>query len=744
MNHLREQLLKLMRGKNYRPMNKSELARKLGIHSSERRELRIVLSKLEKEGKLVVGSKSRYKLRETALVQLVGTLRYQPNGNAWFYPTQSDEGNLATGMDIKKHDRIFVDSRDMNVAMDGDIVRLKVTRVGVPKWKQFADKGKKKYDKKGRPIKQRPQPQEELKEEAAGKVTKVLERKNATVIGIYREEGRFCYVEPEMKGLPGGIDLLETGNAKPGQLVAVEIVQWTHRYAAPVGKVIKVIGYPDAPGVDIISVIHKHNLRVEFEPEVQKEADAVSESISAEEYERREDWREKMVLTVDPGDAKDHDDAVLVEELDDGWRLAVHIADVSHYVTPHSALDKEAELRGNSTYLVDRVLPMLPVKLSNNVCSLRLGVDRLTKCAVMEFDRNGERRSAYFCDAVINSKAKLAYEEAQVLIKEGGGGDVGESIRTAWGLADVLRKRRFAQGALDLDFPEVKVVLDEETKKPIEIKELVYDESHQMIEEFMLAANEAVAVELKMKRKNAIHRIHEDPDADRLNEFAEIARIHGFNAGDLTNKNHIQELLKQAKGTAVEQSIKLGLLKSLKRAAYSVDMLGHYGLAKMDYCHFTSPIRRYADLIVHRALQSLLVNSPEKPVRLPKSQKLEEIAQHISDTERNSAEAENATKRMKMMEYLFMLAQQDHAPTFEALITDVRRMGIFVEITDMQVKGLVKKEEFPQGKWNFEQSVMAFRDFKSQREFRLGQKVKVKIARVNMEKQLVDFYLAES
>ncbi|MFD2277393.1 ribonuclease R [Rubritalea spongiae] len=744
MNDLRKQLLKLMQGKSYRPMNKSELARNLGIDSSERRELRIQLTKLEKEGRVVIGAKSRYKLRETALVQLVGILRYQPNGNAWFYPTQSDEGNLATGMDIKKHDRVFVDNRDMGVALDGDLVRVKITRIGVPRWKQYADKGKKQYDKRGRPIKSKAQPKEDAKEEAAGKVTKVLERKNTTIIGIYREEGRFCYVEPEMKGLPGGIDLLDAGLAKPGQLVAVEIVEWAHRNATPVGKVIKVIGYPDAPGVDIISVIHKHNLRVEFESEVQKEADAVSEVISDEEYARREDWRDKLVLTVDPGDAKDHDDAVLVEELEDGWRLAVHIADVSHYVTPHSALDKEAQLRGNSTYLVDRVLPMLPVKLSNNVCSLRLGVDRLTKCAVMEFDRRGERRKVYFCDAVINSKAKLAYEEAQVLIKGDGGGEVGDAIRTAWGLADVLRKRRFAHGALDLDFPEVKVVLDEETKKPIEIKELVYDESHQMIEEFMLAANEAVAVELKMKRKNAVHRIHEDPDADRLNEFAEIARIHGFNAGDLTNKKHIQELLKQAKGSAVEQSIKLGLLKSLKRAAYSIEMLGHYGLAKMDYCHFTSPIRRYADLIVHRALQSLLVNPPVNPVRLPKSTKLEEIAQHISDTERNSAEAENATKRMKMMEYLFMLAQQDDPPVFEALITDVRRMGIFVEITNMQVKGLVKKEEFPQGRWNFEQGVMAFRDYQSQNELRLGQKVKVKIARVNMEKQLVDFTIVVS
>jgi len=744
MNNLRDDLLKLMGGKNYKPMDSAELARSLGVQGSERRGFRVLLSKLEKEGRVKIGAKRSYKLRERPQIVLVGKLRFQPNGNGWFFPVLTDEANIATGMDLKKYDRIFVDGRDMSVAMDGDHVSLKVTRVGVPKWKQFADKGhKSKFDKKGRPIKERKGPEKELRDEAAGRVLKILERKNSTVIGIYREEGKYCFVVPESKALPPEIDLLDAGGAKRGQLVAVEVTKWTSRHEAPVGRVTKVIGFPDAPGVDIISVIHKHNLRVDFEPEVQQEADAVSEQIPRKEIERREDWRDALVMTVDPGDAKDHDDAVLVEKTETGWKLAVHIADVSHYVTPGSALDKEAELRGNSTYLVDRVLPMLPEKLSNNICSLRPNVDRLTKCAVIEFDLTGTRKRAYFCDAVINSKAKLAYEEAQVFIKGSGGGEIGDAIRTAWSLAEVLRKRRFNNGALDLDFPEVKVVLDPKSKKPIEVKQLVYDESHQMIEEFMLSANEAVAVELKMKRRNALHRIHEDPDADRLNEYAEIARIHGFKVGDLTNKKHIQDLLRSAKGTPVEQSIKLGLLKSLKRAAYSTEALGHYGLAKMDYCHFTSPIRRYADLVVHRALQHVLSNPPANPVRLLKAQKLEEVAQHISTTERTSGEAENATKRMKMMEYLFDIAQKESKQTFNVLITDVRRMGLFVEITDMQVKGLVKKEALPKGDWVFDQSVMAFRNYREKKDYKLGQRVNVQIARVDMERQLVDFVLIE-
>lgn len=743
MKNMREQLLKLMGGKDYQAMNKSELSRSLGVASGQRRELRMVLSKLEREGKIVIGAKSRYRVRGVEMIQLVGVLRFQPNGNGWFFPEQSDEENIATGMDIKKYDRIYVSSRDMGVALDGDRVRLKVTRVGQPKWKKYADKGGK-GPAKGKPPAKRGGPSDkEEKDEAAGRVMKVLERRNKTVIGVYREEGKFCYVEPESAGIPGGIDMIEVGDAKPGQIVGVEITHWAHRFSAPVGRITRVIGWPDAPGVDIVSVIVKHNLRVDFEDEVLAEAENVAEQVEQAEIERREDWRDAMVITVDPADAKDHDDAVLVTATDKGWRLAVHIADVSHYVRPGSALDKEAQLRGNSTYLVDRVLPMLPVKLSNNICSLRPAVDRLTKCAVIDFDQSGQRVAAYFCDAVINSKAKLSYEEAQELIKNGGGGELGDSVREAWKLASVLRKRRFGAGALELDFPEVKVVLDDETKKPIEVKQLVYDESHQMIEEFMLSANEAVAVELKMKRRNALHRIHEDPDADRLQEYAEIARIHGFKVGDLTNRKHVQALLKAASGTAVEHSIKLGLLKSLKRAAYSVDGLGHYGLAKMDYCHFTSPIRRYADLVVHRALQSVLVNRPEKPAKVAKLQKLEEIAQHISDTERNSAEAENATKRMKLMEYLMQVSRSGKSPTFEALVTDVRRMGVFVEIMEMQVKGLVKKEDFPEGRWQLDTSGMRYGLRGTQVELKLGQRVKVKIRRVDMERQLVDFLIEE-
>ncbi|MFT5905165.1 MAG: ribonuclease R, partial [Cryomorphaceae bacterium] len=611
-------------------------------------------------------------------------------------------------------------------------------------------------------------------DEAKGKVKNVIERMSNVILGTFRAKGKFRYVEPDFSGFQASLELVdEEMGAKSGQRVVIELVRWESKSAPPVGRITKVLGWPEDPGVDIESVISKHSLRAGFSSEVKSEAMALLASlqggatdakegeespvikISAKELERREDWRDKLVLTVDPDDAKDFDDAIAVRLLEDGnWELAVHIADVSHYIKPGSSLDDEAVKRGNSTYLVDRVLPMLPVQISNNICSLRPEVDRLTKCAVMTFDKNGTRTSSRFCDAVIHSKARLAYEQAQVLLglpMENAdkikipevGGEVVAGLKLAWELASILRKRRFADGALDLEFEETKIVLDDK-KKAVDVVDVVHNESHQMVEECMLAANEAVAVALKMQRKNAIYRIHEDPDFDKLSEFAEKARAQGYRVGDLTNKKHIQELLEKVKGTANEESIKIGLLKSLKRAAYSTDAFGHYGLAKMDYCHFTSPIRRYADLVVHRALQSLLVNPPENPDRNPKLKEIAEIAAHISDTERKSSEAEMETKRMKMMEYLVSIQEDGGGKVFTALVTDVRHMGLFVEISSMRVKGLVKVEDLPgksHDKWRMEGLRYAS---SSGLEIKLGEKVKVQIVRVDLERKMVDFRIVDN
>jgi ribonuclease R len=464
--------------------------------------------------------------------------------------------------------------------------------------------------------------------------------------------------------------------------------------------------------------------------------------ISAKEIARREDWRKRDVITIDPKTAKDFDDAILVEKTEKGWRLAVHIADVSYYVKPESVMDLEARERGNSTYLVDRVIPMLPEELSNGICSLVPQEDRLTKCVVMDFDVKGRMVKTYFCDAVICTPRKYAYEEAQdILENPGKGGKLGARIREAWILASLLRKRRFDNGGLDLDMPEVSIILNKEGV-PTGYQREEYNESHQLIEEFMLSANEAVARMVKNSNRPTIYRVHEDPDPDKLKEFAELARSHGYEPGDLTNRRHIQKLINLAKGSLEEPAIKVGLLKSLKRACYMATPDGHYGLAKTDYCHFTSPIRRYADLVMHRSLQSLLKNRPKKIDRTPDSKRCIEIAEHISGTERTSSDAETESRRMKMLEWLELSLREENPPVFEAIITEVRAMGLFMECTDILQRGLVKRDGFPEGRWFFENNADRFANSRGQ-ILQSGTRMKVVVHEVDRIGMKVDFRIIE-
>jgi len=434
-------------------------------------------------------------------------------------------------------------------------------------------------------------------------------------------------------------------------------------------------------------------------------------------------------------------DAISVESISGGWRLAVHIADVSHYVKPNSELDKEAVKRGNSTYLVDRVLPMLPEELCNDICSLRPNEDRLTKCAVIDISKEGELIDWRLCDAVIHSKKRYSYEEAQVIIEAEPKDETEKMIHEAWKMASLLRKKRFRKGSLELDFPEVKVILDENFT-PIRVEKLVHDPSHQLIEECMLIANEVVAKSIKRNRKSSIYRIHEEPDVEKLMEYTELARAHGFEPGDLSNKKHVQELLIQIKNHPSEQAVKIGLLKSLKRAAYSIEGLGHYGLGKEDYCHFTSPIRRYADLIVHRSIQSLLDNKPKNPDHVHKLAVLQEQAEHISDTERNSAAAESETKRMKLLEYLYIILTGKNEKEFTGIVTECRKSGAFVEIMEVHQRGLVKIEDFPRGNWQFEHGMHRY-SASGGRKITLGQKVTLKLVWVDLERQLIDLKITK-
>ncbi len=742
---LKKSILGLLGKEGGRPLNKSEIARALELPGSQRKDLRISITQLLEDGEISQGKKGRFmvggsekteaKGQEKGLqgkgrrsgsrsakgsksggrMELVGKLKVNAGGHGWFYVHKTDEENLATGIDFEEQDRFYVSPRAMDIALDGDLVRVKVVK---------NDGGSREHT------------------DLRARVIEVVERRSSTVTGVFVKKGKFPSLKTKDERLPPSIRLSETLDAKAGQLVAVEITEWTSPKEMPQGRIIEVLGWPGDPGVDVEAIVHQHGINASFPSEVVEAAQKIPMKIPDEEIARREDWRKRKVLTIDPKTAKDFDDAILVERTDDGWLLAVHIADVSHYVKPESILDLEARERGNSTYLVDRVIPMLPEELSNGICSLVPQEDRLTKCALMIFNLEGKLLKSEFFDAVICTPRKYAYEEAQEILENPGkGGELGEAIREAWRLASVLRKRRFANGGLDLEMPEVSIVLNDEGV-PTGFHREEYNESHQLIEEFMLVANEAVARKVKNSSRPSIYRVHEDPDPDKLNDFAEMARSHGYQVGDLTNRKHIQKLIDEAKGSLEEPAIKVGLLKSLKRACYLSTPDGHYGLGKNDYCHFTSPIRRYADLVMHRALQPLLKNRPAETDRTPDAKRCIEIAEHISGTERTSSDAETESRRMKMLEWLDLSSREENPPVFEAIITEVRAMGLFMECTDILQRGLIKREGFPPGKWFFENNSDRFSSSRGQ-SLQAGTRLKVVVAEVDRVGMKVDFEITE-
>ena len=728
-----KKILDLLNADGARAMNKSEIARALEIPGKERAFMREQLRLLTKSGQLTVGKKGRYhtpnteKKKSPSKGLLIGKIRIAPQGHGWFMPSLTDEQNLASGINLDDHRRVFVQDRNTWTALDGDIVAVRLQRPSPRGGQGYRGRGN-----RGRDVEM----------EVKGKVEQIIERRSGQATGIFNQRGKFSYVTTDDERLPGNIqidDIKDGLQPKKGQVVAVQITEWERPSDKPRGRVVKILGWPGDAGVDVTEIIHQHGLARDFPEDVLHAARSVPDRVEPEELARREDWRDRPVITIDPATAKDHDDAIHVEKIQNGWRLAVHIADVSHYVKPGTIIDIEARERGNSTYLVDRVLPMLPVELSNGICSLKPGVDRLTKCALMDFDDTGKMTKARFFDAVINVPKKYAYEEAQ-LILEGKDDKLAPLILESWKLASILRQRRFKNGALDMDMPEVRLILNEKGTPTGYTKE-EYNESHQLIEEFMLVANEAVARAEKNAHKPTIYRVHEDPDYDKLHEYAELARAHGYEPGDLTNKKHIQALLDEAKGTMEEHAIKLGLLKSLKRATYKPEPEGHYGLSKGDYAHFTSPIRRYADLIVHRALQSLLENPPKNPDRTPGKKDLIEISEHISNTERTSADAENESRRMKMMEWMDILTRQEKPTTFQAVITEIRSVGLFIECTDILQRGVVKRDDFPPGNWRLEASEGRYSDMRGN-ELAIGELIQVHPKHVDLVNKRIDFALA--
>ena len=720
---IQEQILALLGSANYRPLNKSELAKALGRKSGVRMGLSQVLRDLERAGEIARIRKNRYVLPPAADL-IAGKLHIHQAGYGFLISEKPGE------LDI------FIAAENTGTAMHGDRV---VARISPD------------------------EPSGRIKGRREGRVIRILERAHDTIVGTLQRSRNFYYVVPDDPRIVHDVYVGQVSNSPQGESavadlplaafkiapqvgdkVVVRLEAWESRHVNPEGEIIELLGPASAPGIDMLSIIRKYHLPTEFPRDVLDQAKGIPETVDARQFEGREDLRGEFIVTVDPDDARDFDDAIHVEKIGGGWRLGVHIADVAAYVEPDSPLDREARRRGNSVYLPDRVIPMLPERLSNGVCSLNPGVDRLTHSVFIHFDKHGNAKSARFARSLVRSARRLTYKQAYAILTAAPGDQLGERLHLAWELAALLRQRRFEHGALDLDFPEVKVWVDKDGH-PVKLERVENDKSHQLIEEFMLAANESVARELKKRAVPTIYRIHENPDPEKLAEFREFVLGFNYTVGDVTHRAELQRLLAATRGKPEEQALKVGLLKSLKRARYSPQPLGHYGLAKANYLHFTSPIRRYADLVVHRALGRDTAGTRGRSARSagahrhPDMAEIASIAEHISVTERTAADAEVDAVQMKKLEFFQRQLDAHNPQIFRASIVDVRNYGLMVELPDALITGLIHVSSLTDDFYLFEPARRQLIGRRSRKRFSVGGELSVFVARVDLFKRQVDF-----
>jgi ribonuclease R len=691
--HWRDGLVPLLSDIHYQPLDAATLAHKLRVSQEENAAFLEFLAAEEKAGRVMQVRHSLYVLPKR-LGFCVGNLQMNERGFGFLVPLDKSEPDF------------YIGGEDTATAFHGDLVLARLK------------------EQHGR-----------QRDRLRGEVVKVLQRKRRQLVGTLRKTPLFYYVLPDESRIPYDISVPPPADpAFIDQKVVVELKEWPDRRKPPEGVITEVLGAPDAPGVDLISIIRKYDLPTSFPEAVEQEAADISAFISPEELARREDFRPIFTLTIDPDDAKDFDDALCYRQHENGdFEVFVHIADVSHYVQTGTAMDTEARSRGNSVYLVDRVIPMLPEKLSNGICSLQPQVDRLVKTAIVRIDKRGEIQSFRFAAGVIHSQKRFTYKEAFALLRKPPTTPLGRHLHALNTMAQVLRRKRFACGALDLDFPEVKVRVNE-LGIPTHLERNENDISHQLIEEFMLLANEVVALELKRRGRPGLYRIHENPDPTRLDEFRAQAKSMGFPCGDLTQRGEIQKLLTRVQGQPGESVVKIGLLKSLKRAMYSPKPLGHYGLAKINYTHFTSPIRRYSDLIVHRVLFGQDRHSLESSY-----DSLAQVALHLSNTERTASEAEQESVKLKKLEYFDRQAHATKRTSFHALILEIRSSGLMVQLPEFLVQGMVKLSALEGDLFVFNPQRLELQGQRTRTTLRAGLPLQVEVATVDLARHQVDF-----
>ncbi|AYV73884.1 ribonuclease R [Bacillus sp. PK3-056] len=698
-----EKLLTYMKDEAYKPLTVQELEEAFGIEdSSHFKDFVKALVQMEEKGLVVRTRSNRYGLPEKMNL-IRGKLAGHAKGFAFVIPEEQ-------GMDD-----IFIPPNEVKTALNGDIVLARVTS-------------------------------ESSGQRREGTIVRIIERGVQQIVGTYSESKHFGFVIPDDKKIATDI-FIPKGSTKgsiEGHKVVVKLTSYPEGRKNAEGEVVKILGHKNDPGVDILSVIHKHGLPLAFPDNVLEQANNAPDTIDEEEIANRRDLRNETIVTIDGADAKDLDDAVTVTMLENGnYKLGVHIADVSYYVTENSPIDVEAEERGTSVYLVDRVIPMIPHRLSNGICSLNPKVDRLTLSCEMEITSDGEVVSHEIFQSVIKTTERMTYADVNSILH-----DKDEELRAKYeglvpmfermeDLAAILRKKRMTRGAIDFDFKESKVIVDEDGK-PQDVILRERSVAEKLIEEFMLVANETVAEHFHWMQVPFIYRIHEDPKEEKLRRFFEFITNFGYIVKGTANSVHpraLQEIIESVQGTPEEMVISTVMLRSMQQAKYYPESLGHFGLSTEFYTHFTSPIRRYPDLIVHRLIRTYLIEGDISSATQEKwNSRLTEIAEHSSSMERRSVEAERETDELKKSEYMLDKIGEE----YDGIISSVTNFGMFVELTNT-IEGLVHVSYMTDDYYRYDERHFAMIGERTGKVFRIGDEITVRVVNVNKEERAIDF-----
>ncbi|PTJ26310.1 ribonuclease R [Staphylococcus simulans] len=709
---LKQSVTEIIKQPDYEPMSVSDFQDRLGLDNADSfRDLIKVLVELEQSGLVERTKTDRYKRKgnqknmKDNLVK--GTLSQNKKGFAFLRPEDEDMED------------IFIPPTKINRAMDGDTVIVEVQ----PSRGDF--KGK-----------------------VEGEVKSIEKHSITQVVGTYTEGRHFGFVIPDDKRIMQDIFIPkgQSLGAVEGHKVLVQISKYAEGNDNPEGHVSAILGHKNDPGVDILSIIYQHGIEIEFPDEVLKEAEAVPEYIKPSELEGRKDLRDELTITIDGADAKDLDDAIALKKLKNGnTQLTVSIADVSHYVKEDSALDKEAYDRGTSVYLVDRVIPMIPHRLSNGICSLNPNVDRLTLSCRMEINSDGKVVKHEIFDSVIQSDHRMTYDEVNQIITDHDENvraqypDVTPMLDLAKELSETLIQMRKRRGEIDFDIDEAQVIVNEEGI-PVDVKMRERGEGERLIESFMLAANETVAEHFNKMEVPFIYRVHEQPKSDRLTQFFEFITNFGIlvrGTGEDVSPSTLQEIHEKVKGLPEQTVVSTMMLRSMQQARYEDVNLGHFGLSADYYTHFTSPIRRYPDLVVHRLIRKYLIEDSMSGKELRKwEDKLPEIAEHTSNRERRAIEAERDTDELKKAEFML----QHIGEEFEGIVSSVANFGMFVELPNT-VEGMVHVSSMTDDYYQFAEGQMAMIGERTGNVFRIGDTVKIKVVNVDVDQRMIDFQI---